>query len=134
MENKKVYIKPVLESETFIPQNYIAACGDENKVYLFKCDATGGRMGYVFQETNGKEGLQVDLWGGDKLLTSVLGGYHACNATHEAPTTDEFLKGYYITSKDGIDAEPVIIWRGPGNDNVHCTKNLKIDSWPTAKS
>ena len=31
MENKRAYIKPILESETFVPQNYIAACGDINK-------------------------------------------------------------------------------------------------------
>lgn len=34
MENKRAYIKPILESETFVPQNYIAACGDLNKVSL----------------------------------------------------------------------------------------------------
>lgn len=138
MENKRAYIKPILESETFVPQNYIAACGDLNKVYKFKCDAGGGKSGSVYLETNGKPGLQTG-WGGD----SYLSGYHACGTTHEAKTTDEFLDGYYVTEHyvgnwpfghTEIVTTPVIIWRGPNNDNTHCTGNLNMDSWETAKS
>lgn len=33
MGNKKVYSKPILESETFIPQTYIANCGDSGTIY-----------------------------------------------------------------------------------------------------
>lgn len=40
MRNKRAYSKPILESETFVPQNYIAACGDtEYGNYLFECNA-----------------------------------------------------------------------------------------------
>ena len=127
MLNKRMYIKPVLESETFVPQNYIAACGDLNKVYKFKCDAGGGKSGDVYLETNGKEGLQTNWFGGDRYL----GGYHACGSTHEAKTTDDFLDGYYVT-RSGVTS--VIVWRGPNNDNTHCTENLNMDSWETAKS
>lgn len=132
MQNKKMYIKPVLESETFVPQNYIAACGDLNKVYKFKCDAGGGRSGSVYLETNGKPGLQTNWRGGDKYLS----GYHACGTTHEAKTTDDFLDGYYVTSSwwGGTKTTPVIVWRGPNNDNTHCTENLNMDSWETEKS
>lgn len=132
MLNKRMYIKPVLESETFVPQNYIAACGDLNKVYKFKCDAGGGVSGSVYLETNGKEGLQTGWGGGDKYLS----GYHACGSTHEAKTTDDFLDGYYVTSSlfGGTKVTPVIVWRGPDNDNTHCTENLNMDSWETAKS
>lgn len=45
---KRVYTKPILESETFVPQSYIAACGDINKVYKFVCDAGGGTYGTVY--------------------------------------------------------------------------------------
>lgn len=131
MLNKRMYIKPVLESETFVPQNYIAACGDLNKVYKFKCDAGGGKSGSVYLETNGKKGLQTG-WGGDQYLS----GYHACGTTHEAKTTDDFLDGYYVTSSwfGGTKTTPVIVWRGPNNDNTHCTENLDMDSWETVKS
>jgi len=142
MENKRAYIKPILESETFVPQNYIAACGDLNKVYKFKCDAGGGKSGSVYLETNGTPGLQTGR-GGDRYLS----GYHACGTTHEASTEDAFLDGYYVTTDwvwvpDGWFGDweekkvttPVKVWRGPHNDNTHCTENINMDSWETAKS
>lgn len=131
MLNKRMYIKPVLESETFVPQNYIAACHDINKVYKFTSDAGGGKWGIVYLETNGDEGLQTG-WGGDQYLST----YHACGTTHEAKATDDFLDGYYVTSSwlGGTKTTPVKVWRGPNNDNTHCTENLDIDSWETVKS
>ena len=132
---KKAYSKPMLKSEAFVPQSYVAACGDPNKVYKFTCNATGGIFGVVFQETNGQDGLQVRFFGGDTLIAS---SYHACDITHEAPATDSFYDGYYVTGIDAINGKglitPVKIWKGPGNDNVHCTKNLDMDTWKTAKS
>lgn len=131
MLNKRMYIKPVLESETFVPQNYIAACGDLNKVYKFKCDAGGGTSGSVYLETNGEPGLQTGR-GGDRYLS----GYQACGTTHEAKTTDDFLDGYYVTSSSfgGTKTTQVIVYRGPNNDNTHCTENLDMNSWETEKS
>lgn len=132
MQNKRIYIKPILESETFVPQNYIAACGDINKVYKFRCDAGDGRSGDVYLETNGKPGLQTEpsligwYW-----ADQYLSGYHACGITHEAKTTDAFYDGYYVTKRDEI---PVKVWRGPNNDNTHCTENINMDSWETEKS
>lgn len=128
---KKEYVRPMMMGEKFLPNEYVAACGDQNKVYKFQCDATGGTLGYVYQETNGKPGLQIV---GDTLLTGLGGGYHACGKTHEAPTSDEFLDGYYIVSEGGVAAVPVKIWRGEDGKNVHCTTNLDMDSWETAKS
>lgn len=128
---KTVYAKPTMNVQLFMASEYVAACGDLNKVYKFKCDAGGGRSGSVYLETNGKEGLQTG-WGGDRYLS----GYHACGTTHEAKTTDDFLDGYYVTSSwfGGTKTTPVIVWRGPENDNTHCTENLDMDSWETAKS
>lgn len=137
MLNKRMYIKPSLESETFVPQNYIAACGDSGTVYKFTCDAGGGDSGNVYLETNGKPGLQTG-WNGDR----PLGGYHACGSTHEAESTDDFLNGYYVTQKwvggwgghYETETTRVIVWRGPYGDNTHCTTNLNMDSWETVKS
>lgn len=130
---KKVYEAPVVHLEQFVANEYIAACGDENKVYKFKCDAGGGEFGEVYLETNGKEGLQTSGKKKDKYLS----GYEACGTTHEASTKDDFLNGYYVVS-DGFFGEdtvtPVIVWRGPDNDNTHCTENLDMSSWTTAKS
>lgn len=32
---KKVYTKPELKSEAFVPQTHVAACGDSGTVYKF---------------------------------------------------------------------------------------------------
>lgn len=130
MQNKRTYIKPILESETFVPQNYIAACGDINKVYKFTCNAD-----YIFDggnvwEENGKEpGLQMSGDNQDKYL----GLYHKCNATHEAPVTDEFVSGYLTGYLIPIPKN-VIIWKGENNNNVHCISNIHMDQWETTKS
>lgn len=143
MGNKKVYSKPILESETFIPQTYIANCGDSGTIYKFTCDAGGGVSGNVYLETNGVEGLQTDRewiqtgrypWDGYwQRADQSLGGYHACNISHAADSNSDFLKGYYqpYGSDRAID---VIVWRGPNDDNVHCTTNLNQNSWETVKS
>ena len=125
------YRKPMMNVEKFVANEYVAACGDENKVYKFTCDAGGGKSGTVYLETNGKEGFQEGFgimgWGGDTYLS----GYHACGKTHEASTTDEFLNGYYIVNGT---VTPVIVWRGPRGNNIHCTENLDMSKWETAKS
>lgn len=124
---KKRYERPSAYIEEFTPNEYVAACGDRGKVYKFTCDAGGGSHGDVWLETNGKPGLQI-------LSDEFLGGYHACGTTHEAKSTDEFLDGYY--KKDGIfnKAQKVIVWRGTEGNNTHCTTNLNMGIWETAKS
>lgn len=129
--NGQTWVRPLTMVQKFEANEYVAACGDLNKVYKFTCDAGDGKSGSVYLETNGKEGLQTG-WGGDQYLS----GYHACGTTHEAKTTDDFLDGYYVTSSlfGGTKVTPVIVWRGPNNDNTHCTGNLDMDSWETVKS
>ena len=125
---KRKYERPWMVGEEFSPNEFIAACGDSNTVYKFKCDAGGGVVGNVYLEMNDQEGLQTGK-GGDILL----GGYKACGTTHEAQTTDDFLDGYYVTGS-GRNVTPVIVWRGPENDNTHCTENLDMSKWETTKS
>ena len=140
---KKEWIRPLTEVQLFVANEYVAACGDENKVYNFVCDAGGGTHGDVYQETNGLDGLQtrttwVDgdgFFGGhfvsaDTNLTPGSKYYHACGKTHEASTTDDFVNGYYVADRQ---TTPVIIWTN-GGTNVHCTTNLDMSSWTTAKS
>ena len=91
----KKWSRPQTVVQKFEANEYVAACGDENKVYKFKCDApTEWGNGLVFVETNGEPGLQYrPLSGGGDTLRS---NYHPCGEEHEAPTTDSFLQGYYI--------------------------------------
>lgn len=124
---KKRYERPSAYIEEFTPNEYVAACGDENKVYMFTCDAGGGKSGDVWLETNGKPGLQWD----EKNSDTYLSGYHACGITHEAKTTDQFLDGYYVRRSK---VQEVKVWRGTKGDNTHCTTNLNMKEWATAKS
>lgn len=135
----KKWSRPMTLVQKFEANEYVAACGDSGTTYLFKCDAGGGVGGRVYVESNGVEGLQTDSewvggWGGHwQRADSYLGGYEACGTKHEADSDDEFLNGYYVPYYSD-EVTSVIIWRGPYNDNVHCTTNLDKNSWETAKS
>ena len=129
---KKAFEMPKIVVEQFVPNEYVAACGDQNKVYKFKCDAAGGSGVYV--ESNDQPGLQRlgESWKPDTPLALT---YHYCGETHEAKTTDDFLYGYIVVPFGSSETvQEVIIWKGPNGDNVHCTTQLNKESWETAKS
>lgn len=131
---RKTWEEPRISVQEFIANEYVAACGDENKVYKFVCDAstkygTGLTGSTVF--TNGEDGVM----GTSDDVT--LGAYGACSITHEARTKDQFIAGYMKKNVLGYpvgEALPVIIWRGEDGQNIHCTTNLDMDSWVTEKS
>lgn len=129
---KRVYAKPVLESETFVPQNYIAACGDTGFEYNFQCDAMGGIVGAVFY-SNGDDKFIPFIQ--DRLMGI---GYEACGKKHKTQIGDEFIEGWYVTGKDAAQGKglytKVMIWRGAEGNNIHCTKELDKSKWETAKS
>lgn len=62
--NRKVWKQPLTVVQKFMPNEYVAACGDENKVYMFTCDAgwTGLTGSTVY--TNGSDGVMgtVMMW------------------------------------------------------------------------
>lgn len=155
---KRIWSKPEMNEFAFAANEYVAACGDSGTDYLFTCDAGGGKYGYVWMETNSPtddwNGLQTDdslgIWDPQQSLDQLRSmTYHACGETHTASTTDEFMKGYYISRDDwnsgwslnGFDLAAVIkkaiqvyIWGGREKTNTHCTTNLNMDTWETAKS
>lgn len=135
MQNKKMYIKPVLESETFVPQNYIAACGDtEYGDYLFKCNVPRGTLYYFKGRTPSGPMPNYGQTG------NRLGGYKPCSEKHQASTQDDFYWGYVDYNDNGEMnmGEEVIVWleRGwlGGIRDYHVTKELNQDSWEHAKS
>ena len=134
----KNYVKPMMESEVFAANEYIAACGDSGTTYLFECNAGGGTLGSVYQETNGKDGLQTHGgWGysADRQLTFwPVSYYYACNEKHEADSTDDFLNGYYCARGNTTNAQQVVIWRGEDGGDIHCTTKLDKTDWETGRS
>lgn len=139
---KKAYSKPMLKSEAFVPQSYVAACGDTNMVYKFECNA-GVPNGtyYVIEDTNNNGVLDGSWknvgfldweWSGDDKYRSR---YEPCGKTHDASTTDEFISGFMTERFLGkiTSTTKVIIWTDNGT-NTHCTTNLDKNSWTTAKS
>ena len=128
---KKVYEAPVVHLEQFVANEYIAACGDKNKVYKFTCDAPGGRL-YYYPESDGT--IDGKYTGSGKA--KWLGNYHPCDAKHEASTTDSFYDGFVDYNRNGKqdDGEGVIVWRGRSGRDGHATENLDMKTWETTKS
>lgn len=132
---KRVYAKPVLENETFIPQCYCSQCGEHGQKVYFECNAShiiGGWGGTVYQETNGIDGLQLP--GKHDDPDTRLSSYTPCSEKHITDKTDEFLKGYISCGVIEDWATPVLIWRGIDGKNTHCTTKLNIDKWDIVKS
>ena len=119
---KKRYERPSAYIEEFTPNEYVAACGDKNKVYKFECDAPRGSLYYYPYGRN--------------YRAKWLGSYHPCQAKHEASTQDDFYDGYVDYNRNGQEdkGEAVIVWRGRWQDNGHATTKLNKDEWETAKS
>lgn len=120
--------RPMAVVDAFVANEFVSACGDENKEYLFQCDAGGGKYYDVYFDSNNNGKFDRN----DKYLS----GCNACGTKYTAKATDEFKNGFcvrkHIMRPDEVI--PVIIWRGPKGDNTHCTTNLKMNTWPTAKS
>ena len=129
---KKAYQKPTLAAQLFAANEYVAACGDHGTNYLFECNAGDGRPGIVWLETNGQPGLQKG--NRHEEGDQSLGGYTACGKKHEASSQSDFKAGYYVSLFGSDTPVNVIVWRGENNNNVHCTTNLDMNNWETAKS
>lgn len=123
MEKQK-WVRPQAIVQEFVANEYVAACGDSGKVYKFECNA-------------GKKGTSYLIKNSKNEIVSISGswGYTPCGAIHEAESDSGFLRGYHLddpnTRKD--EKIDVIIWTDNGT-NVHCTTNLNMESWVTAKS
>ena len=122
---KRNYVKPILNSETFVPQVYAAACTHtESGVggkYYFKCDAGNGVYG----------GLYNQNW---DRISSGPNSYHACGETHESPTDGDYIQGYFDpdTNHNNGNEIDVYIWLEKMYGRVvdrHATTNLDRDSW-----
>lgn len=129
---KKEWVRPRAVVEEFIPNEYIAACGDSNTVYKFKCTAPGGPL-YIFPNNDGNIDGIHDANDRKELLGIA---YHPCDETHEASTIDAFYDGFVDYNWNGRcnEGEEVVVWRGPNGNNGHAMKQLDWSTVETAKS
>ena len=123
---------PKIIVEEFVPNEYVSACGDSGTVYKFECNAGVSGKYYAVKDANGN----VATISGRYMSGGLFGAsYHPCGETHKAEENSGFLTGYHIddvnTQKD--ENIEVIIWT-ENNTNAHCTTELDMDNWETAKS
>ncbi len=126
------YVKPTMDTEVFVANEYVAACGDSGTVYKFVCNAGSSNKRYAVKDSSGNvatiSGYYMDGgWRGSY--------YHPCNETHTAESDSGFLTGYHIddVSTQVDENISVVIWT-QNNTDVHCTTNLDMSTWETAKS
>lgn len=135
---KRRYERPSAYIEEFTPNEYVAACGDHGTVYNFECNAGNKNKSYnvyYYEGKNKKYIAKEGKWNGwGWSQEAQFTGYHPCKKTHKAESGTGFIKGYIddqATRED--EAIPVYIWTENGT-NVHCTTNLDMKNWETAKS
>ena len=131
---KKRWEEPRILVQKFMPNEYVAACGDSGVVYNFECNAGSRRDSYNVYFDDGRPLASSN---GNEEWYAQFDGYHPCGATHEAESDSGFYDGYmYLQNRWGNntgDRIDVVIWTDRGTD-VHCTTNLDMDEWTTAKS
>lgn len=131
---KKRWEEPRILVQKFMPNEYVAACGDSEVVYNFECNAGNRRNSYNVYYDNGDPLASSN---GKEEWYAQFTGYHPCGATHEAESDSGFYDGYmYLQDRWGNNTGnriDVVIWTDRGT-NVHCTTNLDMDEWTTAKS
>lgn len=131
---KKTWEEPRILVQKFIPNEYVAACGTSGVVYNFECNAGKKGTHYAVKDANGDVATISGMYmnGG-----GLLGGfyYHPCGETHQAESDSGFLTGYHLDDPDTRKDEKieVIIWTDHDRD-VHCTTQLDMNKWTTAKS
>ena len=129
---KKRWEEPIILVQQFVANEYVAACGDSGTVYKFECNAGEpytytGILGFPMTDDYP---YKVTTDSG-KLLTKHYG---PCGETHEAPENTGFMNGFMDNNYTSDDEHiPVIIWTNNDTD-VHCTENLDMSKWETAKS
>ena len=135
---KKTWEEPKILVQKFVANEYVAACGEVNKVYNFVCDAAEGDL-YYYPDSDGDINGVYSGNGSAKYV----GSYHPCSATHKAGVKDGFFDGFVDRNNNQTNdpGEGVIVWLEYGKfwgqtyiKNGHATTNLDMNTWTTEKS
>lgn len=108
---KKSYVRPVMQCEEFAANEYVAAC------YKINCNVPG--RGSLYNESNGKPGLQRGLGGDDELYARAK----ACNKWHKGVIRDEdpVANGYWVADGKTYD---VFWWEEDLGSSIDCHATL----------
>lgn len=80
----KSYVKPMMEGEVFVANEYVSAC------WWVDCNIN---YGDVYLETNGQDGLQKNGLNRDTLIGSRVSG---CGTIHNGVTEEPTANGYWV--------------------------------------
>lgn len=132
---KKRWEEPQILVQQFVANEYVAACGDSGVVYNFECNAGKQNSSYNVYLEDGRPYATSGRDSGGCIKD--YGGYTPCGDKHQADSNSVFLKGYmyeqgFFGGNTGRRID-VIIWTNNYTD-VHCTENLNMSTWETAKS
>ena len=91
---KKVWVRPEMNTVTFAADEYVAAC------WKINCNVPGpgwNGTAYLYNESNGQSDLQTDNQTGDELL--LQGDLNGCQEWHKGIIRDDAPKanGYWVT-------------------------------------
>ena len=125
----KKYMKPAMESEVFIANEYVGAC------YKIRCTTpnNNGTYYYLYDDTNNNRTFDKE----DKLLYSSWFGFKGCNKWHKGVIRNEApeANGFVTEDEKGTGAAPVHWWREdlgsstnyhamvPGSQNYETNRN-----------
>ena len=131
---KRTYVRPTMVGERFVANEYVAACGEENKVYKFNCNAPRGQL-YYYRSSDGT--IDGKYTGTDRARW--VGDYHHVMQSMKQVLQVNFHDGFVDYNKNRIqdEGEGVIVWlekKKWGFVSGHATTNLNMHSWETAKS
>lgn len=127
---KKVYAKPTLIGEEFVPNEYVAAC-EGVVTWTINCNVPNG-YGYIDNNNNGRYDKKIDTlltpttWIGQPEIV------RGCNQKHQniilAPGETPYDKNAMWHPSGGGSDYPVFYWRdGNGKNDVHFTKGDASD-------
>ena len=128
---KKTWEEPKIMVQKFVANEYVAACGASGTVYNFVCDAGEKDTKYAVKDANGKVATISGYY-----MEGKNDWYKPCGETHQAESDSGFLTGFHLDdpkTKYVDERIGVIIWT-QNNTDVHCTTQLDMNQWTTAKS
>lgn len=131
----KKYVKPVMDGQLFISDEYVAVCGNQTS-YSFECDAGkgegkygGNKIGYLYLSDWTPSMCYRKNYRGEYVETDY--DFQACGNTHESNTDDVYVLGWFdtdTTPNNGVGERQVYIWQEIKDGYVvdhHATTKIK---------